>query len=49
MSLLALVHVHDILAVDRQVLVWVNHHTEKTRVCLNETEDYSQKQVFTQF
>lgn len=32
--LLALVHVHDLLAVDGQVLVWIDHHAEETRVRL---------------
>lgn len=32
--LLALVHVDDLLAVDGQVLVWIDHHTEETRVRL---------------
>lgn len=32
--LLALVHVHNVLAVDGQVLVWIDHHTEETRVRL---------------
>lgn len=39
MSLLALVHVHYVLRIDRQVLVWVDHHTEETRVRLGATED----------
>lgn len=39
MSLLALVHVHYVLSVDGQVLVWVDHHTEETRVRLSKTED----------
>lgn len=34
MPLLALVHVHYVLSVDGQVLVWVDHHTEETRVRL---------------
>lgn len=34
MSLLALVHVDDVLAVDGQVLIRVNHHAEKAGVCL---------------
>lgn len=32
--LLALVHVHDVLRVDGQVLVRVDHHTEETGVRL---------------
>lgn len=38
MSLLALVHVHDLLSVDGQVFVRVDHHAEETRVRLRETE-----------
>lgn len=34
--LLALVHVDDLLAVDGQVLVGVDHHTEETRVGLRD-------------
>lgn len=37
-SLLALVHVHYVLSVDGQVLVWVDHHTEETRIRLREAE-----------
>lgn len=33
-SLLSLVHVHDVLGVDGQVLVRVDHHAEETRVRL---------------
>ena len=32
--LLALVHVHDLLGVDEQILVGVDHHTEEPRICL---------------
>lgn len=39
MSLLALVHVHYVLSVDGQVLVWVDHHTEETRVRLGTTDN----------
>lgn len=38
MSLLALVHVHYVLGVDGQVLVWVDHHTEEAGVRLREAE-----------
>lgn len=37
MALLALVEVHDLLGVDGQALVGVDHHAEQTRVGL-ETE-----------
>lgn len=39
MSLLALVHVHYVLRVDGQILVWVDHHTEETRVRLSKKEE----------
>jgi len=48
-SLLALVHVHYVLGVDRQVLVRVDHHTEETRIRLGKTEDSGgQRGVLTQ-
>lgn len=39
MSLLALVHVHYVLSVDGQVLVWVDHHAKETGVRLCKIED----------
>jgi hypothetical protein len=35
-SLDALVALHDFFCVDGQPLVWVHHHTEQARVCLEE-------------
>ena len=35
-TLLSLVHVDDLLCVDREPFVWVDHHAEQTRVRLKE-------------
>ena len=34
MALFALVQIYDLLRVDRQPLVWVNHHAEQARISL---------------
>lgn len=46
MAFLALVHVHDGLCVDGQVLVRVHNHTEEARICLEKyTEERDPQNV----
>lgn len=47
MPFFASIHLHDGLCVDGQVLVRVHHHTEQSRICLEEAELTQLKQVHT--
>lgn len=38
MALLAPVHLHDGLRIDWKLLVWIDDHTEKARVCLQQAK-----------
>lgn len=40
MSFNTLVPLHDLLGIDRQPLVWIDHHTEKSRVRLKQKDIY---------